>query len=39
VWLSRRWGRWPTYLVTTPVLMLLLLLVFDSATPLLPSTL
>ncbi len=39
MWLSRRWGRWTTYLVATPVLMLLVLLVFDSATPLLPSTL
>ena len=39
VWLSGRWGRWTTYLITTPVLMLLILMVFDSATPLLPSTL
>jgi LPXTG-site transpeptidase (sortase) family protein len=39
VWLSRRWGRWTTYLVAMPVLALLLLLVFDSATTLLPSTL
>jgi sortase A len=39
VWLSRRWGRWTTWLVTVPVLALLVLLVFDSATPLLPSTL
>lgn len=38
-WLYRRWSRWPTWLITTPVLALLLLLVFDSFTPLLPSTL
>lgn len=38
-WLYRRWSRWSTYLVTTPVLALLLLLVFDNLTPVLPSTL
>ncbi|HEY7134910.1 MAG TPA: class D sortase [Acidimicrobiia bacterium] len=38
-WAYRRWGRWNTWLVTTPVLALLLLLVFDSLTPVLPSTL
>jgi sortase A len=38
-WLYRRWSRWPTYLVVTPVIALLVLLVFDSFTPLLPSTL
>ncbi|MBV8950057.1 MAG: class D sortase [Actinobacteria bacterium] len=38
-WLYRRWSFWSTYLVTTPVLVLLLLLVFDNLTPILPSTL
>lgn len=38
-WLYRRWSRWSTYIVTTPVLALLLLLVFDNLTPVLPSTL
>lgn len=38
-WLRRRWRRWPTYLVALPVLALLLLLVFDSFAPVLPSTL
>lgn len=38
-WLYRRWPRWSTYIVTTPVLALLLLLVFDNLTPILPSTL
>ena len=38
-WLHRRWRRWPTYLVALPVLALLMLLVFDSFTPVLPSTL
>jgi hypothetical protein len=37
--LYRRWSRWSTYLVTTPVLALLLLQVFDNLTPILPSTL
>jgi sortase A len=39
VWLLRRQRRWPAYLVCVPVLALLVLLVFDSFTPLLPSTL
>lgn len=38
-WLYRRWPRWSTYLVTTPLLALLLLQVFDNLTPVLPSTL
>jgi sortase A len=38
-WLYRRWARWPTYLLATPVIALLVLLVFDSFTKLLPSTL
>ena len=38
-WLYRRWPSWSTYIVTTPVLTLLLLLVFDNLTPILPSTL
>jgi sortase A len=38
-WMYRRWSRWPTYALTLPVLALLVLLVFDSFTPLLPSTL
>jgi sortase A len=38
-WLYRRWPRWSTYLVTTPVLALLVLQVFDNLTPMLPSTL
>lgn len=38
-WLRRRWRRWPSYLVAAPVLMLLILLVFDSFTPVLPATL
>jgi LPXTG-site transpeptidase (sortase) family protein len=38
-WLYRRWSRWTTWLVTTPVLLLLLLLVYDSFVPLLPATL
>jgi hypothetical protein len=38
-WLYRRWARGPAWLVTTPVLALFMLLVFDSFTPLLPSTL
>lgn len=38
-WLRRRWRRWPTYVVALPVLALLLLLVFDSLAPVLPSTL
>jgi sortase A len=39
VYLHRRWARWPTYLVAAPVIALLLVLVFDSLTPVLPSTL
>jgi sortase A len=35
--LYRRWLRWPTYLITTPVLLALLLLVFDSASAVFPS--
>lgn len=38
-WIRRRWRRWPTYLVAMPVLALLILLVFDNLTPVLPSTL
>lgn len=38
-WLRRRWRRWPAYLVCAPVIALLVLLVFDNVTPLLPSTL
>lgn len=38
-WSWRRWARWPTLVLAAPVLALLLLLVFDSFTPLLPSTL
>lgn len=37
-WLRRRWRRWPTYLLAVPVLAVLVLLVFDSFTPILPST-
>jgi sortase A len=39
VWLRRRWARWTSWLVVAPVLALLLLLVFDSFVPVLPSTL
>jgi hypothetical protein len=38
-WMYRRWPRWTTWLVTTPVLLLLLLLVYDSFLSLLPATL
>lgn len=38
-WLRRRWRPWPTYLIAVPVMALLALLVFDSFTPVLPSTL
>jgi sortase A len=38
-WLWRRWAHWPTWLVMAPVLALFLLLLFDSFTSLLPSTL
>lgn len=38
-WLWRRWARRPTALLAAPVLALLVVLVFDSFTPLLPSTL
>lgn len=38
-WLYRRRPRWTTWLLTTPVLLLLVLLVFDSFTALLPATL
>lgn len=37
-WLYRRWPSWSAYLVTTPVVLLLLFEVFDNLTPLLPST-
>jgi LPXTG-site transpeptidase (sortase) family protein len=37
-WLYRRWSRWSAYLVTTPILALLLLQVFDNVTSILPST-
>ncbi len=36
--LYRRWLRWPTYLLTTPVLIALLILTFDSFSKLLPSS-
>jgi hypothetical protein len=39
VWLRRRLGRWSTWLIAAPVIALLLLLVFDSLAPVLPSTL
>jgi sortase A len=39
VFLRRRWPRLPALLVAVPLLTLLALLVFDSFTPLLPSTL
>ena len=38
-WLYRRWSRWPAYLICTPVILLLVLLVFDSFSGLLPATL
>jgi len=37
--LYQRWARWPTWLLTTPVLGALVFLVFDSFGRLLPSTL
>jgi sortase A len=37
--LYRRWLRWPTYLLTTPVLIALLILTFDAFSKLLPSSL
>jgi sortase A len=37
--LYRRWPRWPAYLVCTPVILLLVVLVFDSFAGLLPATL
>ena len=37
--LYRRWPRWPAYLVCTPVILLLIVLVFDSFAGLLPATL
>jgi LPXTG-site transpeptidase (sortase) family protein len=39
VWLLRKYSKPSVYVVMTPVLLLLALLVFDSATALLPSTL
>ena len=39
VLLRRRMGRWAAYLLMAPVVALLVLLVFDSLTPVLPSTL
>jgi LPXTG-site transpeptidase (sortase) family protein len=38
-WLFKRWRRGPAWLVAAPVLLVLLLLVFDSFVPLLPATL
>ena len=38
-WLYRRWSRWPAYLICTPVILLLVLLIFDSFSGLLPATL
>lgn len=38
-WLRRSWSRRSTWLLCVPVLALLVLLVFDSFTPVLPSTL
>jgi sortase A len=37
-WLYRRWSPWSTYLVTAPILALLLLQVFDNVSSILPST-
>jgi hypothetical protein len=39
VWLLRKYSQPSVYVIMTPVLLLLALLVFDSATALLPSTL
>lgn len=36
--LYRRWLRWPTYVITTPILLALLLLFFESVSQLLPAT-
>ncbi|HKA94240.1 MAG TPA: class D sortase [Acidimicrobiia bacterium] len=36
--LYRRWLRWPTYIITTPILLALLILFFESVSMLLPST-
>jgi sortase A len=36
--LYRRWLRWPTYLITTPILLALLILFFESVSMLLPAT-
>ncbi|MBV9950773.1 MAG: sortase [Acidimicrobiia bacterium] len=39
VLLRRRWSRWTTWLVMAPIIALLVVLVFDSVAPVLPSTL
>jgi len=36
--LYERWLRWPTYLITTPILLALLILFFESIGQLLPAT-
>jgi sortase A len=36
--LYRRWLRWPTYLITTPILLALLIMFFESVSQLLPAT-
>jgi sortase A len=36
--LYRRWLRWPTYLITTPILLAMLILFFESVSMLLPAT-
>jgi sortase A len=36
--LYRRWLRWPTYIITTPILLALLILLFESVSMLLPAT-
>lgn len=38
VFLYRRWRAWPSYLITTPVLVAVLWLVFENVSLLLPST-
>lgn len=38
-WSYRRWLRWPTYLISTPVLLALCWLFFESLSQLLPATL
>jgi len=36
--LYRRWLRWPTYLITTPIILAILILFFESVSQLLPAT-